>query len=203
MAKGILGIKLGMTSVYVGDKLVPVSVLRAGPCTVINIKTREKDGYNAVQLGFIEVKPEKLNKPQAGVFKKKKLPSYKHLKEFREMGGKVGDKVTVEILKDVKTVNVSGISKGKGFAGVVKRWGFRGWPKTHGSGALRRPGSIGASSSPGKVFKGQHMPGHLGVNQTTIQNLKVVKIIPEKNLILVKGNVPGPDRSLLVIRAGG
>ena len=203
MAKGILGIKLGMTSVYVGDKLVPVSVLRAGPCTVINRKIREKDGYNAVQLGFVEVKPEKLNKPQAGVFKKKKLPYYRYLKEFREMDGNVGDKVTVEILKDVKTVTVSGISKGKGFAGVVKRWGFHGWPKTHGSGALRRPGSIGAGSSPGKIFKGQHMPGHLGGKQTTIRNLEVVKVIPDKNLILVKGSVPGPKKSLVVIKAGG
>jgi len=203
MVKGMLGIKIGMTSVYVGNKLTPVTVLKAGPCIITDKKTEEKSGYNAVQLGFIEVKPEKLSKPQVGVFKKRKLSAFKHLREFRNMDGEVGDKITVEILKDTKVVSVSGLSKGKGFSGVVKRWGFGGWPKTHGSGALRRPGSIGAGTTPGKVFKGHHMAGHLGVNRTTLRNLKVVKVIPEKNLILVKGNVPGPDKSLIVIMAGG
>lgn len=203
MAKGIFGIKLGMTSVYVGDKMVSVTVLKAGPCVVTNKMTKEKNGYSALQLGFMEVKPEKLNKPEAGVFKIKKLPAFKYLKEFRDMDGEVGDKVTVEMFKDSKFVSVSGVSKGKGFSGVVKRWGFSGWPKTHGSGGLRRPGSIGAGTTPGKVFKGQHMAGHLGVNQTTMQKLRVIKIIPEKDLILVKGNVPGPDKNFVVITAGG
>lgn len=203
MVKGILGIKLGMTSVYEGDKLVAVTVLKAGPCMVTNKMTKEKNGYNAVQLGFIEVKPEKLNKPEAGVFKAKKLSMFRYLKEFRNMDGEIGDNVTVEIFKDSRFVNVSGISKGKGFSGVVKRWGFGGWPKTHGSGGLRRPGSIGAGTTPGKVFKGHPMAGHLGVNQTTVQKLRVVKIIPEKDLILVKGNVPGPDKNFIVVKAGG
>ncbi len=201
MAKGLLGYKIGMTSVYVGDRLVPVTVIKAGPCTVVGKKTTDRDGYNAVQLGFKEVKSEKLNKPQAGVFKKNNLPAFKYVKEIRDMEGEIGDTVTVEIFKDDKKVKVSGYSKGKGFSGVVKRWGFHGWPKTHGSEALRRPGSIGAGSTPGKVLKGHHMAGHSGTYWTTITNLEVVKIIPEKNIILVKGNVPGSEKSLLIIRA--
>ncbi len=201
MVKGLLGYKIGMTSVYVGDKLVPVTVIKAGPCTVVGKKTTEKDGYNAVQLGFEEVKPEKLNKPQAGVFKKNNVPAFKFVREIRDMEGEVGDKVTVEIFKDDKKVKVSGYSKGKGFSGVVKRWGFHGWPKTHGSEALRRPGSIGAGSTPGKVLKGHHMAGHSGTYWTTVSNLEVIKIIPEKNIILIKGNVPGSEKSLLIIRA--
>ena len=201
MAKGILGIKLGMTSVYVGDKLVPVTVIKAGPCTVVGKKTPEKDGYSAVQLGFKEVKPDKLNKPLRGVFAKRNVPAFRVVREIKDMEGEVGDKVTVELFKDSKKVSVSSFSKGKGFSGVVKRWGFHGWPKTHGSEALRRPGSIGAGSTPGKVYKGHHMAGHLGVDWTTVKNLEVIKVIPEKNMILVKGNVPGSENSLVIIRA--
>ncbi|NIA10746.1 MAG: 50S ribosomal protein L3 [Nitrospiraceae bacterium] len=201
MAKGILGIKMGMTSVYVGDKLVPVTVIKTGPCTVVGKKTPEKDGYSALQLGFIEIKADKLNRPEAGAFKKNNLPAFKFVREIRDMEGEIGDKVTVELFKDDKFVRVSNFSKGKGFSGVVKRWGFHGWPKTHGSDALRRPGSIGAGSTPGKVIKGKHMPGHLGVDWTTVSNMKVVKTVAERNLLLVKGNIPGSEKSLVVIKA--
>ena len=201
MAKGILGIKMGMTSVYVGDKLVPVTVIKAGSCTVVGRKTPEKDGYSAVQLGFVDVKPEKLNKPEAGVFNKRNVPAFKIVREIRDMEGEIGDKITVELFKEDKFVKVSSFSKGKGFAGVVKRWGFHGWPKTHGSDAERRPGSIGAGTFPGKVLKGKHMPGHLGVDWTTVSNLELVKVVPEKNLLLVKGSVPGAKNGLVIVRA--
>jgi large subunit ribosomal protein L3 len=201
MAKGILGFKVGMTSVYLGDTIVPVTVIQAGPCTIVDKKTRETHGYDAVALGFVEVRPEKLNKPMKGFFDKKGLKPFRFLKEVRDMEGEVGETVTVEAFKDVKYVKVTGTSMGKGFQGVVKRWGFGGWPRTHGHEAERRPGSIGQRATPGRVFKGMKMAGHLGNETVTIRNLEVVKVIPEKNLILVKGSVPGPDKGLLLIRA--
>ncbi len=201
MAKGILGIKMGMTSVYIGDKLVPVTVIKAGPCTVVGKKTLEKDGYSALQLGFMEIKANKLNKPEAGLFKKNNLPAFKFVREIRDMEGEIGDKVTIDSFKDEKFTKVSNFSKGKGFSGVVKRWGFHGWPRSHGSDAERRPGSIGAGSTPGKVIKGKHMPGHLGVDWTTVSNVKIVKTIPDRNLLILKGNIPGSDKSLVIIRA--
>jgi large subunit ribosomal protein L3 len=201
MAKGILGIKKGMTSVYVGDKLVPVTAIKAGPCVVVGKKISDKDGYSALQLGFIEIKAEKLNKPMAGVFKKRNVPAFKIVREIRDMEGEIGDKITVDLFKEEKHVKVSGFSKGKGFSGVIKRWGFHGWPKTHGSEAERRPGSIGAGTFPGKVLKGKHMAGHLGVDWTTVSKVEVIKVIPEKNLLLVKGSVPGSKNSLVIVRA--
>jgi len=201
MAKGILGLKIGMTSVYLGDTLVPVTVIQAGPCTIVDKRTEETHGYNAVALGFLEVKQAKLNKPMQGFFEKKNLPSFRFLKEVRDMDGDIGETITVEMFKDVKYVKVTGTSMGKGFQGVVKRWGFGGWPRTHGHEAERRPGSIGQRATPGRVFKGMKMAGHLGNDTVTIRNLEVIKVIPEKNLILVKGSVPGPDRGLLLIRA--
>jgi len=201
MAKGILGLKIGMTSVYLGDTLVPVTVIQAGPCTIVDKRTKETHGYNAVALGFLEVKQAKLNKPMRGFFEKKNLPSFRFLKEVRDMDGDIGETITVEMFKDVKYVKVTGTSMGKGFQGVVKRWGFGGWPRTHGHEAERRPGSIGQRATPGRVFKGMKMAGHLGNDTVTIRNLEVIKVIPEKNLILVKGSVPGPDRGLLLIRA--
>ncbi|MGB9695641.1 MAG: 50S ribosomal protein L3 [Caldisericaceae bacterium] len=201
MAKGILGLKLGMTSIYLGDEAVPVTVVKAGPCVIVDKKTPEKNGYSAVELGFVELKPSKVNKPMQGVFKKNNVPAFRFLKEFREMEGEVGDTVTVESFKDSKFVKVTGISKGKGFAGPVKRWNFAGWPASHGHGATRRRGSIGQRAVPGRVFKGMKMAGHLGQDTITIRNLEIVKIDPEKNLILIKGNVPGVDKSLLFIRA--
>ena len=201
MAKGILGIKKGMTSVYVGDKLVPVTAIKAGPCVAVGKKISDKDGYSALQLGFIEIRAEKLNKPMAGVFKKRNVPAFKIVREIRDMEGEIGDKITVDLFKEEKHVKVSGFSKGKGFSGVIKRWGFHGWPKTHGSEAERRPGSIGAGTFPGKVLKGKHMAGHLGVDWTTVSKVEVIKVIPEKNLLLVKGSVPGSKNSLVIVRA--
>jgi large subunit ribosomal protein L3 len=201
MAKGILGLKLGMTSIYIGDEAVPVTVVKAGPCVVVDKKTPERNGYSAVELGFVELKASKVNKPMQGMFKKNNVPAFKYLKEVRNMEGEVGDKITVETFKDAKVVKVTGISKGKGFAGPVKRWNFRGWPASHGHGDTRRRGSIGQRSTPGRVFKGMKMAGHLGLDTITIRNLKVIKVEPEKNLILIKGNVPGVDNSLLFITA--
>lgn len=200
MAKGILGLKVGMTSIYEGDKLVPVTVIKAGPCVVVGKKTSEKDGYSAVKLGFVEVEPKKLSKPLQGVFKKSNVPAFRFVKEFRDMDGEVGDTVTVEVLKDVKKIKVTGVTKGKGFQGVVKRWGFGGWPQSHGSEATRRPGSIGQRATPGRVFKGMKMAGHMGTDLVTVRNLEIVKIIPEKDLVLVKGSVPGSEKKLLIIR---
>jgi len=201
MAKGILGLKVGMTSVYVGDNLVPVTVIQAGPCTIVDKKTKEKDGYNAVALGFIELNPNKVNKPMKGFFEKRGLKPFRFLKEVRDMEGEVGEVVTVDLFKDEKFVKVTGKSMGKGFQGVVKRWGFGGWPRTHGHEAERRPGSIGQRATPGRVFKGMKMAGHMGNETVTVRNLEIVKIIPERNLILVKGSVPGPEKGLLLIRA--
>lgn len=200
MGKGILGLKIGMTSIYEGDKFVPVTVIQAGPCVVLDKKTLEKDGYSAIKVGFYEIDNKKLNKPLQGIFKKKNLPAFKFVKEFRDMEGEIGDTITVDLFKDIKLVRVTGVSKGKGFQGVVKRWGFGGWPQSHGSEATRRPGSIGQRATPGRVFKGMKMAGHLGTDNVTIRNLEIVKIVPEKNLILVKGSVPGVDKGLLIIR---
>lgn len=201
MAKGILGLKIGMTSVYVEDNLIPVTVIQAGPCTVVDKKTKDKNGYDAIALGFVELKPNKLNKPLSGIFSKKNLKPFRFVKEIRDAQGEIGDLITVDIFKDEKYVKVTGTSIGKGFQGVVKRWGFGGWPRTHGHEAERRPGSIGQRATPGRVFKGMKMAGHMGAETVTIRNLEIVKIIPEKNLLLVKGSVPGPDKGLLLIRA--
>ncbi len=201
MAKGILGLKIGMTSIYVEDTLIPVTVIQAGPCTVVDKKTKDKNGYDAIALGFVELKPNKLNKPLSGVFSKKNLKPFRFVKEIRDAQGEVGDLITVDIFKDEKYVKVTGTSIGKGFQGVVKRWGFGGWPRTHGHEAERRPGSIGQRAVPGRVFKGMKMAGHMGSETVTIRNLEIVKIIPEKNLLLVKSSVPGPDKGLLLIRA--
>ncbi|MEF3244894.1 MAG: 50S ribosomal protein L3 [Caldisericaceae bacterium] len=201
MAKGILGLKIGMTSVYVEDTLIPVTVIQAGPCTVVDKKTKDKNGYDAIALGFVELKPNKLNKPLSGVFSKMNLKPFRFVKEIRDAQGEVGDLISVDIFKDEKYVKVTGTSIGKGFQGVVKRWGFGGWPRTHGHEAERRPGSIGQRAVPGRVFKGMKMAGHTGAETVTIRNLEIVKIIPEKNLLLVKGSVPGPDKGLLLIRA--
>lgn len=200
MGKGILGLKIGMTSIYEGDKFTPVTVIQAGPCVVIDKKTIDKDGYSAIKVGFYEINDKKLKKPLQGIFKKKNVPPFKFVREFRDMEGEVGDTITVDLFRNTKIVKVTGVSKGKGYQGVVKRWGFGGWPKSHGSEATRRPGSIGQRATPGRVFKGMKMAGHLGTENITIRNLEIVKIIPEKNLILIKGSVPGVDKGLLIIR---
>jgi large subunit ribosomal protein L3 len=200
---GLLGQKIGMTSVYNehGD-LVPVSVIKAGPCKIVSIRTKEKDGYHALQLGFGEKKEKRVSKPVLGQFKKNELSPLKVLKEFKfspEKEFKVGDEITVSIFSEGEKIKVRGRSKGKGFQGVMRRHGFGGvGGTTHGqSDRLRAPGSIGASSYPSRVFKGQRMAGRMGYENVTVSNLKVIKVIPEQNLILVRGAVPGAINSIV------
>jgi large subunit ribosomal protein L3 len=200
---GLLGQKIGMTSVYneKGD-LVPVSVIKAGPCKVVSVRTKEKDGYNALQLGFGEKKEKRVSKPVLGQFKKNELAPLKVLKEFKftsEQEFKVGDEINVSLFTEGEKIKVRARTKGKGFQGVMRRHGFGGvGGETHGqSDRLRAPGSIGASSYPSRVFKGQKMAGRMGYENVTISNLKVFKVIPEQNLILVRGAVPGAINSIV------
>jgi len=203
MTLGIIGKKLGMTQVFgEGGKTEAVTAIEAGPCTVIQIKTVEKDGYSAAQLGFIEVKRPK-STGKKGKAKEKGPVKFKHLREFRletEPEVKAGQKIDVSLFKVGDIINVSGISKGKGFAGVVKRHHFKGGPKTHGqSDRWRAPGSIGSTSSPGRVLKGLRMAGHMGSARVTVSNLEVLETDPARNLLLVKGAVPGMTNGLLMI----
>jgi large subunit ribosomal protein L3 len=205
--KGILGKKVGMTQVF-GERgeAIPVTVIEAGPCFVAQVKTVERDGYRAVQLGFEDAKPKSLTQPQLKHLQKSGLSPLRHLREFRLTEGEPGDlkegqKVTVEVFTSGELVDITGTSKGRGFAGVVKRHGFRGGPKTHGqSDRHRAPGSIGACTTPGRVFKGKRMPGRMGGERVTVQGLEVVLVDPERNLLAVKGAVPGANNSLLMIR---
>ena len=194
---GILGKKLGMTQIYSEDgKMLPVTVVEAGPCCVVQVRTLEKDGYEAVKIGFLEMKEKRVNKPMAGVFKKAGIKPYKLLKEFPIGGLKVGEFVTVERFIKGDRVSVSGISKGKGFQGVMKRHNFSGGPGSHGSMFNRAPGSIGASSYPSRVWKNQKLPGHMGAERETIRNLEIVDVRTEQNLLLIKGAVPGWYRNI-------
>lgn len=199
---GILGKKLGMTQIFTEDgKVVPVTVIEAGPCCVVQVKTPDKDGYEAVKVGFIEVKKEKnVTKPIAGIFKKAGTPLFRILKEFRISGLQVGDMIRADSFSKGDKVTVSGISKGKGFQGVMKRHGFKGGPGSHGSMFNRAPGSIGASSFPSRVWKGMRMAGHMGNERVTVKNLEIVDVRPDQNLILVKGAVPGAVNSIVEIR---
>ena len=201
MIEGILGRKLGMSQVFIEDGTVePVTVIEAGPCVVTQVKTTEKDGYQAVQLGFGHRK--RLNSPQKGHLKG--LGQFRYLREFRVRDAsqvEVGQRVAVSLFQPGELVDVSGISKGKGFAGVVKRYGFAGGPTTHGqSDRHRAPGSIGACTTPGKVFKGKRMAGHMGNRRTTVQNLMVIRSDPERNILLLRGATAGARNSLLLIR---
>ena len=202
---GILGKKLGMTQIFSEDGLaIPVTIVEAGPCKVVQVKTLENDGYSAVQLGF-EKKPERLvNKPMMGHFRKHKVEPFRFLREFRDFPEEyceVGKEVTVEVFEEGNIVKVTGISKGKGFQGVVKRHGFGGGPRTHGqSDRLRAPGSIGASAFPSRVIKGLRMAGRMGGKQVTVKGLTIVKIDKENNLLFIKGAVPGARNSLLIIQ---
>ncbi len=193
-----------MTSVFSADgKNVPCTVIEAGPCVVTQVKTVEKDGYKAVQVAFGEAKEKRTTKPQMGVFKKAGTTPKKHLAEFKfDEEYNLGDTITVELFKDTQYVDVVGTSKGKGFQGVVKRYNFGGVGEaTHGQDdRQRKPGSIGACSYPSKVFKGMRMGGHMGCDRVTTQNLKVLKVIPEHNLILVKGSVAGCNGSTVIIK---
>ena len=204
MLKGLIGKKVGMTQIFDDDGLaVPVTLIEAGPCYVTQLRLPEQDGYSAVQLGFGEVKPKRLTGGQLGHLKRSSIPPLRYLREFREKDPEVkeGDKVTVDVFVPGDFVDVIGTSKGKGFAGAVKRYGFRGGPKTHGqSDRLRAPGSRGAGTTPGRVYKGAKGPGHMGNHRVTIQNLKVVLVDAERNLIGVCGAVPGAKGGLLMIK---
>nr|WP_290667334.1 50S ribosomal protein L3 [Ardenticatena sp.] len=203
--KGILGKKIGMTQIYdENGQVIPVTVIEAGPCFVTQIRTKERDGYNAVQLGFEQVKPKKLNKPQLGHLEKANAPALKYLREFPLEDGEeltLGQRIDVSVFEVGELVDVTGVSKGRGFAGGVKRHNFNRQRKTHGqSDRERAPGSLGAGTSPGRVFKGKRLPGHMGQERVTVQNLKVVMVDPERNLLVVKGAVPGARNGLLMIR---
>ncbi len=203
MQKAIIGKKIGMTQIFDAEgKVVPVTVIEAGPCNVIQKKTVETDGYEAVQLGFGEVKEKHVNKALKGHFAKSGVAVKKVLKEFRldEITLNVGDEVKADVFAAGECVDVTGISKGKGYAGTVKRWGTHRGPMTHGSGYHRGPGSMGACSSPSRVFKGKRLAGHLGCEKVTVQNLDVVRVDMDRNLILVKGAIPGPKGGIVTIK---
>ena len=202
---GILGIKLGMTQVFADDgTAVPCTVLQAGPCVVVEKRTKTRDGYDAVQLGLVEfIKPQRVNKPMTGQFKKSGAAPMRFLREVRleaEGETKIGDRVLVDSFTPGELVDVSGVSKGKGFQGAVKRWHFRGGDATHGSMFHRAPGSIGASSFPSRVWPNQHAAGHMGNRGITSKHLRVVKVDVDENLLLVRGSVPGPNGSYIVIK---
>ncbi|HUT70540.1 MAG TPA: 50S ribosomal protein L3 [Desulfatiglandales bacterium] len=207
MSKGILGKKLGMTRVFrENGQSIPVSALEVGPCYIIQIKRAEKEGYNAIQLGFQPKKEKGLNRPIAGHFKAAGKGGFRVLREFRVDNPEtyeLGQEITSEIFDIGDRVTVSGTSKGRGFSGVVKRWGFSGGDTSHGTRSHRVPGSIGASAMPSRVMKGKKMPGRMGYQRVTVKNLRVVDVIREQNLILVKGAVPGSKGGLVELRAAG
>ena len=206
MSPGILGKKIGMTQIFRPDgQVVPVTLLKAGPCMVVQRKTPATDGYDAVQLGLLEfVKPARINKPATGHLKKAGVEGAKFMREFRLNGGsgdlKAGDRVLVDQFKPKDKVDVVGISKGRGFAGVVKRHHFRGGEGSHGSMFHRAPGSIGASSYPSRVVPGMRMGGHMGSEQVTVRNLEVIDVDTEDNVLAVKGAVPGPNGGYVLVR---
>ncbi len=204
MKRGLIGKKLGMTQIFWEDgSVIPVTVIQAGPCTVVQRKTEGKDGYAAVQLGYQRVQERKLNKPLRGHFAKANVGCFKVVKEIRvdpSDGFEVGQEIKVDLFKVGDYVDVIGTSKGKGFAGSVKRHGFRGGWATHGSMFHRAPGSISASAYPSRVFKGKRLPGHMGNKQKTVENLMVVGVRAEGDIILLKGSVPGSVNSLVMIK---
>ena len=203
--KGILGRKVGMTQIYKQDgTVVPVTVVEAGPCFVTQLRVPERDGYRAVQLGFGPAKTKHLTKGQQGHLENAGVPQLRHLREVRTREDEtyaLGQQILVDIFEPGERVDIQGKSKGRGFQGVVKRHHFAGGPHTHGqSDRERAPGSIGACATPGRVWKGQRMPGQLGNKQTTVQNLEVVLVDPERNLLAVRGSVPGPKGALVLIK---
>lgn len=205
MKKAILGRKIGMTQVFdETGAAIPVTVIEAGPCSVTQIKTEEKDGYNAIQVGFVDIKEKKLNKAEKGHFAKFKLGFKKYLSELRLddiSTYNVGDDIKADIFAAGEIVDVQGITKGKGFQGVIKRHGQHRGPMSHGSMYHRRVGSLGGTTHVGRVLKGKKMPGRMGGKTVTIQNLKVVKVDVERNLILIKGSMPGAKNSILKIQS--
>lgn len=203
--KGILGKKIGMTHVFAQDgRVVPVTVIEAGPCKVVQLKRVDSDGYSAVQIAFDEIKKGKnVPKGRLGHFKKRSLAPYRFLREIKMEGLKVGDDVAVDIFNKGERVSVTGVSKGKGFQGVMKRHNYKGGPGSHGSMFNRAPGSIGQSSFPSRVWKNKGMPGHMGDEKVTTKNIEVVDIRGEQNLLIVKGSVPGANGGYLIIRSDG
>lgn len=203
MAKAILGTKIGMTQIFSEEgKAIPVTVIQAGPCIVTQVKGDDNDGYNAIQVGYKEQKENRINKPMKGHFAKGQVKPVKVLREFRVDNSadfKVGQEIKADIFNAGDKVDITGISKGKGFAGPIKRHGFGRGPETHGSKYHRRTGSLGALG-PNRVFKGTKLPGRMGSDRITVQNLQVVKVDAERDLILVKGAVPGPNKALLTIK---
>lgn len=204
MRVGILGRKIGMTRFFSeSGEAFPVTVIEAGPCPIVQIKTKARDGYDAIQIGFGQKKENSVNNPARGHFKKANVQPLKILREIRTdevEKYKVGDNITLEEFSKIRLVDITGISKGKGFAGVVKRHHFHGGDATHGAETHRAPGSIGASSFPSRVVKGLRMAGRMGGERVTIQNLKVVKVDTERNILIVKGSIPGPKNCILMIR---
>lgn len=204
MKKAILGKKLGMTQIFdEKGKVIPVTVVEAGPCVVIQKKTSEKDGYDAVQVGFQEIREKLVNKPMKGHFNKSGVTLRRFVKELKLENSneyQVGQEIKAEVFAAGEKIDVTGISKGKGFQGAIKRWHTQRGPMSHGSKFHRAPGSNGASSDPSRTFKNKHMPGHMGHAKATVLNLEVAKVISEKNLILIKGGIPGPNKGLVVIR---
>ena len=202
--KGLLARKIGMTQVFTEKgELLPVTVLEAGPCTVVGLRAIQKDGYGAVQLGFGEIKDKKLTKPAAGHFKKAGVAAHRHLKEIRLKGDgsfEVGQALKVDLFAAGELVDVTGTSKGKGFSGQHKRHHFGRGPVTHGSHNIKQPGSIGSSSTPSRVYKGMRMAGQLGNSQRTTTHLKVVRVDLDRNLLLVNGDVPGHKNSVVLVR---
>ena len=204
MRLGLLATKLGMAQVYnEHGRAVAVTVLQAGPCTVTQLKDAKKDGYQGVQVGFEPVADKKLTKAQQGHFKKAGVGGFRYVREFRTEGGEpfsVGQQLTVELFKEGELVDVTGTSIGKGFQGGVKRHHWKGGPATHGSMNHRGPGSIGSTTTPGRVIKGHHLPGHMGDETVTIQNLRIMKIDPQEHLLIIQGPVPGPENRLILVR---
>ena len=204
MKKAIIGKKIGMTQIFnENGKMIPVTVVEAGPCVVVQKKTTEKDGYEAIQVGFGEIREKLVNKPAKGHFAKAGVSLRRTLKEFKLENAseyEVGQEIKADVFAVGDKVDVSGISKGKGFQGVIKRWNANRGPMSHGSKFHRAVGSMGASSDPSRTFKNKRMPGHMGSVNTTVLNLEVVKVIPEKNLILIKGGIPGPNKGTVVIK---
>ncbi len=208
MSIGLLGKKLGMTHLYDDfGRRVAVTAVQAGPCPVIRVRERAQHGYEAVQLGFEAVAPKRLIKPLQGQFTHQAQGAYRHLREFRTSGEpeggtplKVGDALTVELFQDYELVDVTGTSIGKGFQGGVKRWKWSGGGATHGSMSHRAPGSIGSTTTPGRVIRGHHLPGHMGARATTVQSLRIVRRDPEANLLFIEGALPGAEQGLVVIR---
>ena len=206
MEKAIIGRKVGMTQVFMDDgRVEPVTVIEAGPCYVSQIKTEDVDGYNSVQLAFGEVKAKNVNKSQAGAFKKAGIDAKRVLKEFKYddvTKFALGQEIKADMFKEGDLVDVSGVTKGHGFSGVIKRWNHHRLKMTHGVGPVHREvGSMGANSTPSRVFKGKKMPGQYGHEAVTIQNLKVVRVDADRNLILVKGAIPGPKKSIVTIKS--